>query len=209
MRTVSNSNMTITYEVHGNLYVNMTNRCPCACEFCVRGESDSVGGSDSLWLEREPTVDEIIESIKSRDLSSYGEIVFCGFGEPTCRLEDLLLVARALREFCTLPLRLNTNGLSDLINGRDTAREFAGLFDTISISLNASNPEAYNALCHPKYGLEAFPALLTFTKALVPLIPHVVLSVVDSISAEELARCRKISEDCGAALRVRKLIGTE
>lgn len=206
MRTVSDSAMTITYRFGGNLYVNMTNQCPCACEFCVRTVGSGVGDGENLWLEREPTVDEILADLDSRDLSEYGEVVFCGFGEPTCRLDDLLTICRHLKKNPNQRIRLNTNGLSDLINGRDTSADFVGLVDTISVSLNASSAEKYNTLCHPKYGLDAFPALLAFTKKMVPLVPHVIMSVVDSLPSDELARCRTLCEECGAVLRVRELI---
>ena len=62
--------MTITYKVKNGVYVNMTNRCPCACTFCLRQNGDGVYGSDSLWLESEPTVGEVCESIDGWDLDS-------------------------------------------------------------------------------------------------------------------------------------------
>ena len=89
--------MTITYPVYNGIYVNMTNRCPCACTFCLRHLSDHVEGSDSLWLDREPTVKEVCDSIDTWDLTKYSEIVFCGYGEPTERLNDLLEVAKYIR----------------------------------------------------------------------------------------------------------------
>ena len=89
--------MTITYPVYNGIYVNMTNRCPCACTFCLRHLSDHVQGSDSLWLDREPTVKEVCDSIDTWDLTKYSEIVFCGYGEPTERLNDLLEVAKYIR----------------------------------------------------------------------------------------------------------------
>ena len=90
--------MTITYPARNGIYVNMTNRCPCACTFCLRHNKDHVFDSDSLWLEREPTVEEVCDSIAAWDLSAYDEIVFCGYGEPTERLYDLLAVAKYIRE---------------------------------------------------------------------------------------------------------------
>ena len=109
--------MTITYEGRNSIYVNMTNRCPCACVFCLRNNKDHVFNSDSLWLEREPDVKEICDSIDTRDLSKYDELVFCGYGEPTERLDDLLQVASYVKSKRNIKIRINTNGLSDLING--------------------------------------------------------------------------------------------
>ena len=107
--------MTITYSVKSGIYVNMTNRCPCACTFCLRNNRDSVYGSEPLWLDREPTVREICESIDNWDLSKYSEVVFCGYGEPTERLDDLLIVAAHIRSKSDIKIRINTNGLADII----------------------------------------------------------------------------------------------
>ena len=136
--------MVITYPVGRSLYVNMTNRCPCSCLFCIRNNGSGVYGSGSLWLEREPSVQEIVDSIGSRNLEEFDELVFCGYGEPTERLEDLLLVAGHVRKtHAQLKIRLNTNGLSDLINGKPTAAKLKGLVDTVSISLNTPDEKEY------------------------------------------------------------------
>ena len=89
--------MTITYAGRNSIYVNMTNRCPCACVFCLRHNKDHVFNANSLWLEREPTVKEICDSIDAWDLEKYDEIVFCGYGEPTERLDELLQVASYIK----------------------------------------------------------------------------------------------------------------
>ncbi|MBR2453502.1 MAG: radical SAM protein, partial [Clostridia bacterium] len=114
--------MTITYTVGNGLYVNITNRCPNNCTFGIRNNGEGAYGSDSLWLDREPTEDEIFESIVSSDPIKYSELVFCGYGEPTERLDTLIAVAKRVKaKYPELSIRVNTNGLSDLINGRDTS----------------------------------------------------------------------------------------
>lgn len=196
--------MTITYPVKNGLYVNMTNRCPCACTFCLRQNGESVYGSEPLWLDREPTVEEVCADIDSRDLSQYSEVVFCGYGEPTERLDDLLKVAAYIKENCAISIRINTNGLSDLIHGERTAPKLKGLIDTVSVSLNATNAEAYNAVVRPKFGIGSYDAMLKFTEDCVQYVPHVVMTVVDVVtSPEEQERCRCICESIGATLRVR------
>ena len=92
--------MTITYEYEGALYVNLTNKCNCNCEFCLRhGKAQgSIYTEDSLWLEREPTRQEALDSFLGRDVCSYREIVFCGYGEPTYRLDDILWLVDQLKE---------------------------------------------------------------------------------------------------------------
>ena len=199
--------MTITYEVGNSLYVNITNRCPNACEFCVRTHGSSYGTAESLWLDREPSVQEIIEDIEKRDLSRYKELVFCGYGEPLERIDELCAVSRALKErHPSLKIRVNTNGLSDLIHGRKTAPQLKGLVDVLSISLNSATPEDYDRICHPKFGLKAHPALLQFAKEAKAYVPRVVLSVVDTIGEEEIEKCRVLAETAGTEFRVRKYI---
>ena len=133
--------MTITYPVKNGIYVNMTNRCPCACTFCLRHNGESIFGSEPLWLDREPTVQEVCESIAGGDFTKYDELVFCGYGEPTERLDDLLAVAKYVKETYLVKIRINTNGLADLIWKEKTAHKLEGLIDTVSVSLNATDKE--------------------------------------------------------------------
>lgn len=196
--------MTITYLVKNGIYVNMTNRCPCACTFCLRHNGDGVYGSDSLWLEHEPTVQEVCESLDTWELSKYDEVVFCGYGEPTERLDDLLKVAAYIRSKSDIKIRINTNGLADLIWKEQTAPKLKGLIDTVSISLNATNKEDYYKLVRPKFGIESYDAMLAFTKSCTEYVPNVVMTVVDVVtSKEEQELSRKICESVGATLRIR------
>lgn len=196
--------MVILYEVHNNLYVNMTNKCPCACTFCLRQTRDEMNHSGSLWLEREPEVEEVIEAFGQFEMSKYGELVFCGFGEPTERLEDLLKVAAYAKEHFGIAVRVNTNGLSDLIHDKDTAPMFEGLVDTISISLNTPDPEEYLKLTRSRFGIESHAAMLRFAGNVSKYVPHVVLTTVaTTITKEEEEKCRKICENLGVTYRIR------
>lgn len=198
--------MTITYEVEGALYINVTNRCTNNCEFCIRKNGDGAYGSDSLWLEREPTEDEIVDSVFSRDLSVYREIVFCGYGEPSIRLDVIRSVAVKIKERCSLPVRINTNGHSSLYHGYDTAPEYKDAFDCVSISLNTPSPERYDEICHPvKAG--SFEAMLEFAREVKKYVPSVLLSVVkDFLTTDELSECHRIAGDLGVTLKVRDYI---
>ncbi|MBQ4072068.1 MAG: radical SAM protein [Clostridia bacterium] len=200
--------MTVTYEVDTGLYINLTNRCTNRCEFCIRNNDDGAYGSDTLWLEREPTAEQVIESVFSRDLSRYSEIVFCGYGEPTCRLDVLLEVARAVKERDkNIKIRLNTNGHSNLINGAPTEHLFAGLVDVMSISLNTPNAERYVDMCHPVYKEKAFSALLDFTRNVKNYVQKTTLSVVRQyLTEQELAECERIAAELGVTLKVRDYI---
>ncbi len=196
--------MTITYPVKSGIYINMTNRCPCACTFCLRHNRDHVFGSDSLWLDREPTVSEICDSIDAWDLTRYSEVVFCGYGEPTERLDDLLEVAAYIKSKSDIKIRINTNGLADLIQSERTAPKLNGLIDTVSVSLNATNKEDYLRIVRPRFGIDSYDAMLNFTKDCTEYVPCVVMTVVDVVtSMEEQEICRKICESVGATLRVR------
>lgn len=196
--------MVILYEVHNNLYVNMTNKCPCACTFCLRQTRDEMNHSGSLWLEREPEVEEVTEAFGQFEMSKYGELVFCGFGEPTERLDDLLKVAAYAKEHFGIAVRVNTNGLSDLINGRDTAPMFEGLVDTISISLNTPDPEEYLKLTRSRFGIQSHAAMLQFAGNVSKYVPQVVLTTVETtITKEEEKKCQEICENLGVTYRIR------
>ena len=202
--------MVITYPVKSGLYVNLTNRCPCACVFCLRQNAPGIFGSDSLWLEREPTVDEILASIESRNLDDFTELVFCGYGEPTERLDDLLAVARHLKSIRPgMHVRVNTNGLSDLIHGEPTAAKLKGLVDTVSISLNTPDPEEYLKVCRPKFGLESWQAMLDFAKNCRDYVPNVVMTIVDApvTTPEVQEKCKAITDSLGVRLRIRPYEG--
>ena len=196
--------MVILYEVHNGLYVNMTNKCPCACVFCLRQTKEEMEGSGSLWLDREPTVDEVIAEFSKFDMQKYDEVVFCGFGEPTERLSDVLKVAEFVKKTYDIPTRINTNGLSDLIWGKDTAPMFEGLIDTVSISLNTPNPEKYLELTRSKFGIESFDAMLTFAKNVKKYVKKVVLTTVSTtLTPDEEQECREICERLGVTYRIR------
>ena len=200
---------TITYAYGDNLYVNPTNRCDFNCEFCLRRNQGSGGSiyTHNLWLEREPTREELLASIESHDLTKYRQLVFVGFGEPSYRLEDICWVIDRLKEHGhTIFIRMDTNGTASLIHGRDVTPDFAGRFDMVSVSLNNDTAEKYNAICHPIYP-DAYEAMKTFTKDVRRYVPRVMMTVVDTIPPEEIESCRRIcEEEIGAEYRVREYI---
>ena len=194
----------ILYEVHNGLYVNLTNRCPCACVFCLRNTTDRVGRSDRLWLEKEPTVEEIKAEFTLRDMTKYEEVVFCGFGEPTERLDALKEIAAFVKKEYGKHVRINTNGLGDLVNGRHIAPELVGLIDVVSISLNTSSEERYMQQVRPKFGAESYRALLAFAKECAKYLPKVILSTVaTTLTEEEEKECAFIAKEIGAQYRIR------
>lgn len=141
----------IVYTYGNQAYLNITNACPCRCTFCIRNNGDSVGGT-TLWFDHNPTIDEIIAEIDKFDFSKYNNsITICGYGEPTCALNNLIDACKHLREK-GVKIRLNTNGLSDLINKRETAKEICEVIDSVSISLNAPTAEKYDAVTRASFG---------------------------------------------------------
>lgn len=196
--------MTILYKVHNNLYVNLTNKCPCSCTFCLRQTRDSMDDSGSLWLEREPSYEEVIEEFSKYNLDDFEEIVFCGFGEPTERIDTLLKVAAYIKNTYNKKTRINTNGLGNLVNERDITPELKGLIDTVSISLNTPNKERFYELTRSRFGIKSFDALIDFAQKAKQYVPNVILSTVDTtITKEEENQCQKICDRIGATYRIR------
>ncbi len=204
--------MTILYKVYDNLYVNLTNRCPCSCTFCLRQTKDTIDADGhpadmeerTLWLEHEPSVAEVIAEFDNFDMKEYKEVVFCGYGEPTERIDDLLQIARFVKDTFHMPIRINTNGLGNLVNGRDITPELQGLIDTVSISLNTPNKDRYLELVRSKFGEPSFDAMLSFAKEAKQYVPKVVLTTVDTtLTKEEEAQCQAICEELGVTYRIR------
>lgn len=195
----------ILYRYGCNFYINLTNRCPCNCTFCYRFIHDSIGDSDSLWLKEEPTADEVMAAIAEAGVTASDNVVFCGFGEPTERMDALVEVARRVRSEVGSKLRLDTNGLGNLVNGRDILPELAEVLDAISISLNAPDAEEYGRVTRCRFDPEtAYAELLDFIKRSKELIGDVTVSVVGgSISEESEERCRAIADQMQVRFRVR------
>lgn len=209
----------ISYNLGNSLYINLTNRCTNSCDFCLRASkdqpeiksnkwetSDDLSGTNELWLDHEPTLEEIIEDLAKRDLKSYDEIVFCGFGEPFMRFYDCLEVAKWLRTQNVKAIRVNTNGQANLIFETDVTPLMVGLFDVVSISLNNKNAREYNDQCHSCFGEKAFDALLDFGEKCAKLGIKTVFSVVDLLPKEDIDECRNIAKSRGCELRVREYI---
>lgn len=196
---------TYAYLFGNNLYINLTNRCNNDCEFCVRRGSDGVGGNN-LWIVQEPSFEEVKRQMLQ--FQRFDEVVFCGYGEPLIRLEVLKQVAAFVKRY-DIPTRIDTNGLANRFHGRDITPELEGLIDTVSISLNASNPEEYDRICHSEYGTEAFGEMIDFAIKVKKHVPKVIFSVVETIGKEEIDRCKKISDSLGIPLRVREYIEPE
>jgi TatD DNase family protein len=189
----------ITYPIRNSLYLNVTNRCTSACTFCVRYFTDYVKGHN-LRLKDEPTAEDLIKEIG--DPKKYDEIVFCGYGEPTLRLDVIKAVATEVKKQGGR-VRIDTNGHGNLIHKRNILPELAGLVDAVSISLNAQNTELYEKISQPKFGLAAYDAVKEFIREAKKYIPDVTATVV-TVPGVDVEACRRITDELGVKLRVRE-----
>lgn len=192
------------YILGKKIYINLTNDCSNNCDFCIRKSRDDMAGY-ALWLQNTPSAEDVIEQLPS-NLDEYDEeVVFCGFGEPTCNMPALADVAEFLH--CkNKTTRINTNGQGNLINGKDIVGDIVDTCDVVNVSLNASSKEKYNAVCHSRFGENAFDELLNFALSVKTQGGKVVFSVVDSIGESEIALCQKLADKYKIPLRVRTKI---
>ncbi|MBQ9532098.1 MAG: TIGR04100 family radical SAM protein [Eubacterium sp.] len=194
----------IIYNLEGGTYLNITNKCPCNCAFCIRSKGEAVGNAKKLWFDEEPSFVDIKKAVDDYDFSEVKEAVFCGYGEPTNAYENLIKTAKYLKEkYPDIKLRVNTNGLSDLINERPTAKEICENIDVISVSLNEPDSKQYDKITRNIFPGKAFDAMLNFTKECVEQGNEVRMTVVDVIGKENIEKSRKICEEIGAKFILR------
>ena len=193
----------ILYTYKDSVYANITNKCNCRCTFCIRFVKDGVGDADTLWHQINPTLDEVLDAIRDFDFTGYNELVFCGYGEPTCQLDILLEAAAYAKREKNLKIRLNTNGQGSAENGRDIVPELAGVIDSVSVSLNAPSKEEYEEVTRPLHP-NGFEHMIEFTKRCREEIKDVRWSIVDVLPPEEIERCRALSLKHDIPLKIRK-----
>ncbi len=197
---------TYVYQLDGNLYINLTNKCSNGCDFCVRNERTSYFGH-YLWLNHgEPTAEKVISACNGMgDLTRFKEVVFCGFGEPTYRMEQMLALCDYFHEK-GLKTRLNTNGQGSLINKRDIIPEMKKKIDKISISLNASCAEKYQKICRSQFGENGFGAMIEFAKSCKRAGIECRFTLVDYVGEDEVEMCKKVAQSVNVPLTIRKYI---
>ena len=192
----------ILYTYKNSVYANITNKCNCSCTFCIRSLKDGVGSADTLWHEKNPSKEEIIDAIRSYDFTGFDELVFCGYGEPTCELDTLISAARIAKGEKFLKTRLNTNGLGNEENGHNIVPELAEVIDSVSISLNAPDASKYQEVTRPR-DENGFDKMVDFALKCKEQIKDVKWSIVDVLPSEDIDKCKKLSEETGIELRIR------
>ena len=193
----------ILYTYKDQVYANITNKCNCRCRFCIRSHEDGVGDADTLWHKTDPTLEQIKEAMDAFDFTGYKELVFCGYGEPTCAIDNLVASAKYAKEKYGLSIRVNTNGFANLYYGKDVIPFLAQAVDSVSISLNAPTSEQYNEVSRPQLD-NAFEGLLQFATECKGQIPSVKLTIVDVLPKEEIEACKKLAASLDIPLRIRK-----
>ena len=188
----------ITYRLRDSLYVNLTLRCSADCVFCDR-KGDAVIKGHNLRIDHEPSADEVLAEIG--DARQYKEIVFCGYGEPTVRLDTMLEIARRVKE-AGGRTRLDTNGHGSLINGRNIVPELAAVIDSISISLNSADPAQYGELMRVDESLY-FPAMVEFARECTRRIGRVYMTIVDMDGIDVEKARSLVEDDIGAIFKPR------
>lgn len=197
---------TYAYALDGNLYINLTNKCSNGCDFCVRNERTTYFGHH-LWIRHgDPTPEKVIAQAKTfGDLTRFKEVVFCGFGEPTYKVAEMIALCDFFHEK-GLRTRLNTNGQGNLINKRDIVGDLKGKIDFVNISLNASCAEKYQPICRSQYGPSGFEGILEFARQCKRQGVDCRFSIVDCIGEEEVEACKRLAESMKIPLYVRKYI---
>ena len=195
----------LLYTYKENVYVNLTNKCDCSCKFCIRSHQDKVGDADTLWHKEEPSLEDVITAIDAFHFDGYKGLVYCGYGEPTCALENLLKSAQYAKKKYGLKIRVNTNGLANLYYGRNIVPELAKTVDCVSISLNAPDKEKYMDVTRPNFE-NAFEGMLEFAEECKKYVPEVKFTVVDVLSEEEIQKSKELAENIGIDLRIRRFV---
>lgn len=195
----------ILYTYKENVYVNLTNKCDCSCKFCIRSHQDKVGDADTLWHKEDPSLEDVITAIDAFHFDGYKGLVYCGYGEPTCALENLLKSAQYAKKKYGLKIRVNTNGLANLYYGRNIVPELAKTVDCVSISLNAPDKEKYMDVTRPNFE-NAFEGMLEFAEECKKYVPEVKFTVVDVLSEEEIQKSKELAENIGIDLRIRRFV---
>lgn len=197
---------TLVYLLDGKIYINLTNRCTNDCIFCLRKDKDDVKGQE-LWLDDEnSTAEDVIKQLSSFEPTK--EVIFCGYGEPLLKFEELKQVAQYIKtHYPDTKIRVNTNGHANFVYQKNIVPELKGLIDEFSVSLNAPTKKEYNELSQPKFD-EAYEEVKKFIKACADEKISVVASVVEGYKGRhlDLTICENIAKDLGAKFRVREWI---
>lgn len=192
---------TVTYTIDDRLYINLTDRCTLSCDFCPKTNGHWEVHDYNLQITHRPEVEEIIAEIG--DPTRYRQIVFCGYGEPTLRLKPLLAIASWVKERGG-SVRINTDGLANLVHKRNVLPEMKGKIDALSVSMNAQNAEIYNRHCQPALP-GAYEAMLEFLRLAPEYLPEVTATAIEGLEGVDMDACAALATQLGVKFRRRVL----
>ena len=190
---------TISYVFGKNLYLNITNRCMMACPYCVKRKWSNKFNGNNLKLEKEPSSKEVMESIENP--KKYNEIIFCGYGDPLVRLEEVKEIAKWIKDNDG-KVRINTAGLANRYHGKNILPELKDIVDIVCISLNGATPQEHNRLNNPIYKEESFSEVLNFVKEAKNYIPEVVITAVE-FPGFDVSKVSALAKKIGVRFRSR------
>jgi len=199
----------IVYKYKDNLYLNITNRCPVVCSYCIKYKWNMLFRGYNLDLKKEPSVRDIIRDLDKRlkEEKSIKEIVFCGYGEPLMRLNVVKKVSMWIKKnYPNVKVRVNTNGLAERYNKINVCKELTGLVDKISVSLNAHNEKVYNSL-HKTKIKSPFKKIIEFVKQAKKYIPEVVVTTIKHPKID-VEKVRQIVKKLGVKFKKRKYLNS-
>ena len=194
-----------TYEHKNNLYLNITNKCSNSCFFCGL-IGDGLFKGSNLILDQEPSISDVMEEIV--DPSFYEEIVFSGFGEPTLRLDTMIGITKLLKQKGAKKIRLVTNGLGNVTNGKDILPELSDYFDAISISLQAGNSESYEKICKTKDIKDPFFEVKNFIIKARTFFQDIEVTAVNLSGITDNSDCMKVADDLEISFRSQEYVHT-
>lgn len=200
-KSKENKKDTLAYAIGDGLYLNISRGCTLHCTFCPKWEAPLVHHYD-LTLNHNPSTEEIMSAMG--DCSAFKEIVFCGYGEPTLRLETLISVAKKIKQKSNIPIRINTDGLANRIYKKNITHQFKGLIDEVSVSLNAQDEPTYNLHCQPSIK-GSYHSVLDFLKEVKSVVPKVTATAIQGLPGVDINACRRIAEELGVGFRERRL----
>ncbi|MCW8929884.1 MAG: TatD family nuclease-associated radical SAM protein [Gammaproteobacteria bacterium] len=201
LQSTPSSPETLVYTIGNNLYINLTDRCTLACEFCPKIQGSMDVHEYTLLLSRRHPAEDYISKIG--DPAQYDEIVFCGFGEPTLRIKELLEVAAYCKQAGT-PVRVNTDGLGNLVNKRNILPELAQSVDALSVSMNAQNEKIYDQHCVPAVK-GSYDSMLEFLRLAPQYIPDTTATAIDGLEGVDIEACELKAKELGVKFRRRVL----
>lgn len=207
--------------------VNLTNRCPNACVFCIRDFSPgwqrpkSPDAPPVLYLASEPEIEEVIGAARAelerRDPNLLQVMKFCGYGEPLLRPDVICEVSKQIKqEYGNVRIQVNTTGWPYYKHcfgaGYSLSRLKESGVDMFSVSLNAPNEKLYSLLTRPGvFEAEgtAFERTLEFIAESVKHGFETKASVVElpKLSPEHIQECDALVRTLGATLVVRPFVG--